>query len=78
MMRKGMIVRYTSWAGLHYSALVRRSHRDGSASIAVYFPLDAAGNERRGCFQGDKLARVRSEQLATLVAQSNDRPGEKV
>lgn len=53
--RKGQKVTYRSGYGFLYSAIVQRAHRDGSATVQLYFPLDDAGRERVGCFQGDKF-----------------------
>ncbi len=64
-MRKGMKVRYTSGHGGVFSAIVRRAHRDGSATIIVHFLLDPAGQKNVRCFQDHKF-RVHTNRLAEL------------
>jgi hypothetical protein len=52
-MRKGAKIIYRTSLGYQYSAIVRRVHRNGDATITVFFPLSGDGAETLGCFQGD-------------------------
>lgn len=67
-MKKGQMITYRSGQGFLYSALVLRTHRDGTATVRLYFPI-RDGVELRGCFQGD-VFRIGPENVVTAHAQA--------
>jgi len=62
-MKKGQWIKYRSWCGKLYTAIIRTAHKDGSLTIEVYFPLRPNGSENTFCFQGDKF-RIGQEHIA--------------